>query len=581
MVVGLLVGGLALTAGPAPARAAEQTGPEQTGPEQTGPAQTGPVSLVVGLRTRSDVVATLERQTGVDVVGSEPMAGAVTVEVPADQAGEAADALRADPAVSYVEPDHLAHMTTVTPNDPSYAGQWGIAKTRVNTAWGSTVGSPTVTVAVLDTGVAALPDLAGRLLPGKDFVNNDSAADDDNGHGTMTAGVIAAGGANGVGIAGICWACRILPVKVLGSAGSGTYSNIAAGIRYAADAGADIINMSLGGSADGQVLRDAVAYAVGKGALVISAAGNDGSSAPHYPAAIPSVLAVGGSTAADGRYSWSNWGPSWVDLAAPGCNPAQGINGVVGQFCGTSSATPFTSGVAALLASTSPQPTAAAIRIALMSTASKLAGNWVATGSGRVDAAAALTALAASDDHAPPVTSFRILPSALSSTPVHGIVTVGARASDDVGVSVVQLFAGSRLVASDTTSPYLFRWQTAPSTGAVTLTLRAYDRAGKLAIARTVVTTDNTAPSVTVTKAPASGTRHVPATAYVSVAAADHYGVRLLELMVNGKVTQVYAGRSYRFSVQTGKYGRSMTVGVRGYDTAGNVRYTPVRTWYR
>jgi thermitase len=254
-VVGLMVGGLVLTAGPAPAGAAEQT---------------GPVSLVVGLRTGSDVVATLERHTGVDVVGSAPMAGAVTVDVPAEQAGEAADALRADPAVSYVEPDYLAHMATVTPNDPSYAGQWGIAKTRVNTAWGSTAGSSTVTVAVLDTGVAALPDLAGRLLPGKDFVNNDNAADDDNGHGTMTAGVIAAGGDNGVGIAGICWACRILPVKVLNSAGSGTYSNIAAGIRYAADSGADIINMSLGGSADGQVLRDAVAYAVGKGALVIS-----------------------------------------------------------------------------------------------------------------------------------------------------------------------------------------------------------------------------------------------------------------------------------------------------------------------
>jgi subtilisin family serine protease len=566
MVVGLLVGGLALTAGPAPARAAEQT---------------GPVSLVVGLRTRSDVVATLERHTGVDVVGSEPMPGAITVDVPADQAGEATDALRADPAVSYVEPDHLARMTTVTPNDPSYAGQWGIAETRVNAAWDSTTGSSTVTVAVLDTGVAALPDLAGRLLPGRDFVNNDADAADDNGHGTMTADVIAAAGGNRVGIAGICWACRILPVKVLDSAGSGTYSNIAAGIRYAADSGADIINMSLGGSADGQVLRDAVAYAVGKGALVISAAGNDASAAPHYPAAIPSVLAVGGSTDGDGRYSWSNWGPSWVDIAAPGCNPAQGMTGVVGQFCGTSSATPFTSGVAALLASTSPQPTAAAIRIALMSSAHKLAGNWVATGSGRVDAAAALDALPGPDDHTPPATSFRILPSALSPAPIHGIVMVGARASDDVGVSVVQLFAGSRLIATDTISPYAFRWQTAPSTGAVTLTLRAYDRAGNLAIARSVLTTDNTAPSVTVTKAPASGTRHIPRTAYVSVAAADYYGVRLLELLVNGKVTQAYAGRSHRFSVPTWKYGRSMTVGARGYDTAGNVRYTPVRTWYR
>ena len=154
-------------------------------------------------------------------------------------------------------------------------------------------------------------------------------------------------------------------MKVLGAGGSGSYSDIAEGIRYAADQGADIINLSLGGAADSQLLRDAVTYAAGKGALVLAAAGNDGSSALHYPAAIPAVLAVGGSTAGDARYPWSNYGSNWVDIAAPGCNPAQGRNGVVGQFCGTSSATPFAAGVAALLASTTPAPTAATIRKAL------------------------------------------------------------------------------------------------------------------------------------------------------------------------------------------------------------------------
>jgi thermitase len=485
MTVGLLAGGLALSGSPAPVLAADRT---------------DAVSLVVGLRDAGDVVSTLERHTDVDVVASKPMAGSVTVDVPADQATQATAALRADPAVSYVEPNYLAQMSAFTPADPSFAGQWGIVKTGVNAVWNTTTGSSSVIVAVVDTGVAAVPDLAGRLLPGKDFVNHDNNAADDNGHGTMAAGVIAARGGNHVGIAGICWECRILPVKVLDSHGSGTYTDIAAGIRYAADAGADIISLSLGGSADGQVLRDAVSYAVGKGALVIGAAGNDGGSALHYPAAIPSVLAVGGSTDKDARYSWSNWGRNWVDIAAPGCNPAQQINGVVGQYCGTSSATPFTAGVAALLASTSPKPSADTIRIALMSSAHKLSGNWIATASGRVDAAAALAAL--------------------------------------------------------------------PGTGQAT-------------VARRVAAKDHTPPSVTVTKALANQTRHVRGTAYVSVTGSDRSGMRRLELLVNGKVIAGYAGGSHRFSVPTWKFGRSMTVRVRGYDTAGNVRNTPARTWYR
>jgi thermitase len=618
-----------------------------------------PVSLVVGLRgaTGTSVVSSLERRTNVDIVDSAPLSGAVTVDVPADQVTEASDALRADPAVAYVEPDHVAHMSAVTPDDPSYGSQWGTAKTRVNTAWSWTHGAGAVVVAVVDTGVKPMPDLSGRLLPGKDFVNHDDNATDDNGHGTMAAGVIAAAGDNGIGIAGVCWACRILPVKVLAADGSGTYSNIAEGIRYAADQGADIINLSLGGSADGQVLRDAVTYATGKGALVIAAAGNDGSASQHYPAAIPAVLAVGGSTVTDGRYPWSNYGANWVDIAAPGCNPAQQVNGIVGQYCGTSSATPFTAGVAALLASTTPRPTASTIRTALTSSAHPLAGGWVAASSGRIDAAAALnalpfwvsgvvsgqvagasvtvlphvgassgitsvtasvngtvlatatgapwaltvdtrqvagtatltvaavsggtpvgsTALTVHGDHTPPSTSFGILP----SDPVRGIVTVRARASDDMRVARVQLLAGGTVVATDTTSPYAFSWPTAPRTGAVRLILRAYDAAGNSATATTVVTSDNVTPAVVVTKAPADGTRGIRGTQYVDARATDTYGVRSMELIVNGKVVQASTGRILRFTVLTGKYGSAMSVRIRAYDRAGNAGLTPARTWYR
>jgi subtilisin family serine protease len=559
--VGLLAAGLALTACPAPASAAET-----------------PVSLVVGLRSADDVVDRLERT--VDVVQSEPLAGGVIVDVPASQATEATDVLRADPAVSYVERDHVAHMAVTTPDDPSYPSQWGIAATRVNTAWDTTRGSGTVTVAVVDTGVKALPDLAGRLLPGRDFVNNDDNADDDNGHGTMTAGVIAAAGDNGTGIAGICWTCKILPVKVLDANGSGSYSAIGDGIRYAADQGADIINLSLGGSADGQVLRDAVAYAVSRGALVIAAAGNEGSDTPHFPAAIPAVLAVGASTDGDARYSWSNYGSAWVDIAAPGCNPAQSMGGVVGQFCGTSSATPFTAGVAALLASTSPAPSASAIWTALTSSAVPLAGGWVSTTSGRIDAAAAFAALPAVQvaDQAPPSVSFRFPTTAALA---RGVLSIGGRAGDDVGIARVQLLLGTRLLGTDTTSPYAFRWSSAAYTGPVTLTLRTYDWAGQVAVAHQVVTLDNTAPVVRITSAPANGARGVRKTKYVTATASDRYGVRVMDLIVNGKVTQRFTGTSHRFSVQTWKQGKAMTVRVRAYDRAGNVSYTPSRTWHR
>jgi subtilisin family serine protease len=610
-----------------------------------------PVALIVGLRGGGDVMKNLDKT--VDVLSTEPLSGALTVDVPADQVSSATEVLRADPAVKYVEVDHLAHASTV---DPDFDSQWGITKTGVDNAWASVRGSG-VTVAVVDTGVKPMPDLAGRLLPGYDFVNGDSDPGDDSGHGTMTAGVIAAAGDNGIGIAGICWLCRILPVKVLDAGGSGSYSAIAEGIRYAADRGADIINLSLGGTSDSQLLRDAVTYAVGKGALVIAAAGNDGNATPHFPAAIPAVLAVGASTAGDARYPWSNYG-SWVDIAAPGCNPAQGTNGLVSQFCGTSSATPVVAGIAALLAGTAPTPNPATIRAALTSSAVPLAGNWVAAASGRIDADAALDALpfwvtgvrsgayvgdgvtvtphvgagagitrvtAALDgvavdtataapwtlgvdtsnltgtatitvtayaggtqrsvatfpviaDHARPVVAFR---SPGRSALTRSIVSVTATASDDVALSRVQLLAGSKVLGTDTAAPYAFRWQSAPQNGAVTLTLRAYDRAGNATTTKRTFAVDNWAPTVVVTKAPANGTRRVRKTKYLTAQAADQHGIGRMELVVNGKIMQRYAGARHTFSVQTWKHGSAMTVQVRAYDRAGNVRFAPARKWYR
>ncbi|BCJ52282.1 hypothetical protein Asp14428_37570 [Actinoplanes sp. NBRC 14428] len=566
LTAGLLTGGLALTgsgaafAAPAPADL--------------------PVSLVVGLRpsaaTGTAVVDRLE--DSVDVVESEPLTGAVAVDVPASQVADAAAALRSNPAVAYVEQDHVAAIAAITPNDPAFRQQWGLTRTNVGAAWSTTRGSGDVVIAVVDTGVKPLPDFAGRLLPGYDFVNKDSNATDDHGHGTMAAGVSAATGNNGTGIAGVCWSCKILPVKALNAKGLGTYSDIAEGVRWAADQGADIINLSLGGTADSQLMRDAITYAMSKGALVLAAAGNEGSPALHYPAAIPDVLAVGGSTATDTRYPWSNYGSSWVDLAAPGCNPAQGLTGAVSQFCGTSSATPFASGVAALLASTSPAPDAAAIRTALTSSATRISGSWVAGSSGRVDAAAALASLPAPGDTTGPATSF-LSPS--GSALVRGTVTVSARATDDVGIAKVELLANNVVVGVDRVAPYAFSWRPSIRGGNVTLGLRAYDRGGNLATAARQVRVDNAGPAVRITSGPANGTRKLARTVRLAAQSSDANGIRSMELLVNGKVVQRYAGVRRTFTIATAKYGKTLRVQVRAYDRAGNVAYAPTRTWRR
>jgi subtilisin family serine protease len=530
LVTGLLAGGLLLIGTPAVA---------------APPAR--PVALVVGLRTATDLAAK------VDVLDSTALGGgAVAIDVPADQVTEAAATLRADPAVRYVEPDHVAQAAAVIPDDPGYRAQWGVPKTRVNQAWSVVRGSG-VTVAVVDTGVAALPDFAGRLLPGYDFVNGDHNAADDNGHGTMAAGVIAAAGDNGTGIAGICWLCRILPVKVLDSHGGGSYSTIAEGIRYAADHHADIINLSLGGPDDSQLLRDAVAYAVAEGSLVIAAAGNAGGQALHFPAAIPAVLAVGASAPGDARYPWSNYGSSWVDVAAPGCNPAQGRNGVIGSYCGTSSATPFTCGVAALLASASPAPGPAAIRAALTSSAVPLPGNWA--GAGRIDAAAALEAL-----------PFWV-------TGVRSGVSVGDRfaVTPHVGAGITRVTAALDGVEADaaTRAPWTLDVDTSRVTGPATITISAYAGSTQRAVATYPVVADHARPTLSFRSPRPSAL--VRGSLSIVANAADNVAVSRVQLLAGSRVLGTDLTAPYAFTWHPGPAAGPVTVTLSGYDRAGNV----------
>src|SRR5919107_4804097 len=220
-----------------------------------------------------------------------------------------------------VELDAEIHtMGVPTGSDPYRSSQWDLAKIQAPAAWQKSTGADVV-VAVIDSGVdASHPDLAGQVLPGVDLVAGTSGVSTDpNGHGTHVAGTIAALTGNEVGVSGFAPDAKILPIRTQNANGSGLMSTIATGITYAADHGADVINMSLGGGAQLSAVTNAVAYARSKGVVVVASAGNSRyyGSPISYPAADPGVIAVASTDSADHYSSFSNQG-TYVDVAAPG-----------------------------------------------------------------------------------------------------------------------------------------------------------------------------------------------------------------------------------------------------------------------
>src|SRR4051794_20481884 len=323
--------------------------------------------------------------------------------------------LRADRRVAAAEPDYV-RRAAAEPSDPFWAksgAQQPLRVLRAPAGWDIQHAAGAV-IAVVDSGVDLdHPDLADRLLPGRDYVGGDLDPRDDTigdarGHGTQVAGIAAAATDNARGIAGVAWGARILPVKVLDRFGSGYDSDVAAGMTWAADQGADVINLSLGGAADSAVLRDAVAYAGGRGSTVVAAAGNDGGRATSYPAAIPSVIAVSAGTRTGEPAYFSNHG-SWVDLSAPGVEVlttdlAAGPAEAYAFASGTSFAAPHVAGAAALLSAQHPDWSAAQIADRLQAAAQDLGPPGVDPyhGAGRLDVAAALGAPNAPPSAPPP-----------------------------------------------------------------------------------------------------------------------------------------------------------------------------------
>lgn len=296
-------------------------------------------------------------------------------------------------------------MALATTDPHLNSSSWELARPGFPTLWDTTTGSPETIVAVIDTGVGPHPDL-GSLVAGYDFVNDDEDPQDDAGHGTAVAGIVNAIPNNGIGISGVCWTCQVMPLKVLDAKGKGNWEDVAAAIRWAADHGADVINLSLSASAAPPVVAEAVVYAQTRNILVIAAAGNQDQPLAHAPAIYPGVLSVGAVNDHDIRYTktltngvWGSNHGSSVAVAAAGCTVTTWVGGAFANFCGTSAATPFVSGLAGLLRSYAPSATADAISLAIRTSA--VAQPDFAHG--RIDAVGALRTLGTGTAPAPVV----------------------------------------------------------------------------------------------------------------------------------------------------------------------------------
>ena len=367
------------------------------------------------------------RAAGAQVAVSAVEPRLVQVRVPAGHEHAVAARLRADPAVRAAGVDQPV-QAAVLPSDYNATAQPNLAVIGAPAAWTDGLAGGGITVAVVDSGLdTGHPEFSGRIVAPAVFISNfntacgPTSADvlDNDGHGTHVAGIVAAGANNG-GIVGVAPAVAIMPIKVLDACRSGYFSDIVQGIRYAADRGAHVINLSVGGylsAADPDhaaiiaIVQDVVDYAHARGVVLVGAAGNnalDIDTQPFYPAAARHVLAVAATTTTDSRPLFSNFGTR-IDLAAPGADSSQPDNGLYstlptyprngtgplnyGYMAGTSMAAPHVAGLAVLLRERDAGLTPDEIRTILQFSAHDLApaGADPYYGAGRLDVAAALT----------------------------------------------------------------------------------------------------------------------------------------------------------------------------------------------
>ncbi|WP_305046180.1 S8 family serine peptidase [Geoalkalibacter sp.] len=514
------------------------------------------------------------------------------IRVPAHAQDKVRTALSRNPNFEFVEPNFLAQGELV-PNDPSYGSQWYLPRIEAPAGWELSIGSAQVPIAIIDSGVdPSHPDLASKLLPGYSWVSGSTDTSDVLGHGTSVAGAAAAIGNNGRGIAGVSWASPIMPLVVLNSSNSASYSNIASAIVYAVDRGVKVINVSIAGSSSSSTLQYAIDYAWNRGALVFCSAANYNTSTPYYPAALPRAIAVAATDASDNKASYSNFG-SWISFTAPGSSIYTTLRGGgYGNKSGTSFSSPIAAGLGALIWSVNPQLSHVEVLDIIQQSADDLgaAGFDNIFGHGRINVRAALSmaqgfsskSLAALDVAPPSVA----LTSPAAATVVSGIVTLKAAASDEGGVARVRFLVNGKILGEVTGEPYAFSWDTRKEpAGWHGLRAEAVDAAGnvgqstevRVLIEEPVV--DTQAPQVSI-RAPLNGSR-LPNNALVDAQGWDNVGVVRMELYINGSLAATsHSGTlSYRWMTNKMPAG-AYTLSVKAFDAAGHVAQDSV-TVYR
>jgi subtilisin family serine protease len=373
------------------------------------PSQT---EFLIKFRTDQPAVqASFLSAHGLTAVGHIPWIDVWVVTQPAGQSLQGQDLAQSD-VVAWVEPNGVVRALGRIPDDYWFNTQKEyLMLMRLPDAWDITTGDARL-IAVVDTGVdLSHPDLRDKIWtnPGEipdngidddhngyiddargwNFVRNNNQPEDDYGHGSQVAGIAAASTDNKIGMAGVSWPASIMPLKALDNRGEGTFADVASAIIYAADNGARIINLSLGGSVSSTTILDAVTFAQSHGSLLIAAAGNAGAAGVEYPAALPGVMAAASTTSQDTRSLFSNYGPE-MTVAAPGENilsTSYGDRYVLGLM-GTSMSAAHVSGLAALVWSVRPEWDASQVAHIITETAHDIASpGWdVYTGWGRIDA---------------------------------------------------------------------------------------------------------------------------------------------------------------------------------------------------
>lgn len=499
--------------------------------------------------------------------------GVHIVQLPANASEKAVAAILAkNPHFKFAELDPIVKPAG-TVNDQYFASEWHISKTGASTAWDSSTGSGQV-IAILDTGIdASHPDLAGKLVTGWNIYDNNADTSDVHGHGTGVAGAAVTVANNTIGVAGMAHGAMLMPVRVASPTASATGSAVAAGLTWAADHGADVANVSYENIPGNSTIETAAQYMKNKGGLVVVAAGN--TSGVLTGAASSSIIVVSATDSTDVKTSWSSYG-SCVDVAAPGKDIYSTTKGGgYAKWWGTSVASPVVAGTVALIRAANPALAPADVERMLFSTTTDLgsAGFDTYYGNGRINAAAAVqAALAATPaDTTAPTVSFS---SPAGGATVKGIVSIGVNASDNVGVTKVELRANGALVATDISAPYGFSWSSASvADGTATLTARAYDAAGNYTTSTLSVKVANTVDIVAPTAAITNPTNSAKVSGTISVlaAATDNVAVAKTTLYIDGVqvATANSANLSYNWNTRKAAAG-SHSVRVDAVDSAGN-----------